>query len=157
MSTLEELSTRALSNDPSQPSIEYDGRWIGWGEMRQVADRVNNLIDASGADPKAPVALIPRNRPHTLAALIGLTARPRHISMIHVYQAPVGIARDIVRLKPAVVVAAAEDMSDEVRSVLAAHASLESRSAGWMLPQFPAVNSQPPCVTRRPCVRRSTF
>ena len=121
MSTLEELSTRALSNDPSEPSIEYDGRWIGWGEMRQVADRVNNLIDASGADPKAPVALIPRNRPHTLAALIGLTARPRHISMIHVYQAPVGIARDIVRLKPAVVVAAAEDMSDEVRSVLAAH------------------------------------
>ena len=121
MSTLEELSTRALSNDPSQPSIEYDGRWIGWGEMRRVADRVNGLIDASGADPKTPVALIPRNRPHTLAALIGLTARPRHISMIHVYQAPVGIARDIVRLKPAVVVAAAEDMSDEVRSVLAAH------------------------------------
>jgi long-chain acyl-CoA synthetase len=121
MSTLEELSTRALSNDPSQPSIEYQGRWIGWGEMRQVADRVNGLIEASGADPKAPVALIPRNRPHTLAALIGLTARPRHISMIHVYQSPVGIARDIVRLKPAVVVAAAEDMSDEVRSALAAH------------------------------------
>ena len=121
MSTLEELSMRALSNDPSQPSVEYEGRWIGWGEMRQVADRVNQLIEASGADPKAPVVLVPRNRPHTLAALIGLTAKPRHISMIHVYQAPVGIARDILRLKPAVVVAAAEDMSPEVRSALTAN------------------------------------
>ena len=115
------MSTRALTGDPAQPIIEYHERWIGWGEMRQVADRVNSLIDASGADPKARVALVPRNRPHSLAALLGLIARARHISMIHVYQAPIGIARDIVRLKPAVVVAAAEDMTDEVRSVLAAH------------------------------------
>lgn len=121
MSTLEELSMRALSNYLSQPSIEYQGRWIGWGEMRQVADRVNQSIEASGADPKARVVLVPRNRPHTLAALFGLTSKPRHISMIHVYQKPVGIARDIVRLKPAVVVAAAEDMSEEVRSALLAN------------------------------------
>ena len=118
MSTLEEMGMRALTREPSSPIIEYEGRWIGWGEMRQVADRVNALIDASGADPKAPVALVPRNRPHTLAALIGLITRGRHISMIHVYQAPVGIARDIAMIKPAVVVAAEEDISAEVRSVL---------------------------------------
>jgi len=121
MSTLEEMSTRALTRDPSQPILEYDGRWFGWGEMRQVADRVNGLIDACGADPRARVALIPRNRPHTLAALVGLIASGRHISMIHPYQMPVGIARDIARLRPAVVVAAADDMSEEVSSVLTAH------------------------------------
>ncbi|TAL03863.1 MAG: long-chain fatty acid--CoA ligase, partial [Rhodospirillaceae bacterium] len=118
MSSLEEISTRALARDPSQPVIEYEKRWITWGEMRQVADRINNLIDASGADPRAPIALLPRNRPAALAALVGLTARGRSISMIHVYQSPAGVARDIDRLKPAVLVASAEDMSDEVRAAL---------------------------------------
>ena len=76
MSTLEELSVTALSRGPAQ-AVEYEKRWIRWDEMRRVADEVNALIDASGADPRAPVALIPRNRPSALAALLGLIARGR--------------------------------------------------------------------------------
>ena len=117
MSTLEEMGIRALARGPAQ-AVEYDGRWISWEEMQQVADELNNLIDASGADPRAPVALVPRNRPSALAALLGLIARARHIRMVHVYQSASGLVRDIGRLRPAVVVAAAEDLSAEVRSVL---------------------------------------
>jgi acyl-coenzyme A synthetase/AMP-(fatty) acid ligase len=120
MSTLQEISTGALNRDPATPIIEYDKRWLTWGDLRKVADRMNSLIDASGADPRAPVALIPRNRPSALAALIGLTARGRSISMIHVYQSAAGIARDLDRLNPAVVIATSQDLSAELRSAIKA-------------------------------------
>ena len=61
---------------------------------------------------------VPRNRPGALAALIGLIATTKHIRMIHVYQSPAGIARDIARLRPAVVVATSEDICGEFLSTL---------------------------------------
>jgi long-chain acyl-CoA synthetase len=120
MSALEQLSARALAREPSQPAIEFQGRWLSWGEIRQVADQVGRLIEASGADSQTPVAFVPRNRPSAVAALLGLIAKSRSIRMIYVFQSAAGIARDIQRLKPAVVLAAAEDFSGEVLATLKA-------------------------------------
>lgn len=86
--------------------------------MRQVADRIRALIEASGAGPTAPVAFMPRNHPSAIAALLGLIAMNRTIRMIYAFQSASGIARDVARLDPAVVLAAAADLSDEVLSVL---------------------------------------
>jgi long-chain acyl-CoA synthetase len=120
MSSLEELAAHALARGASYPAIEWEKRWVNWEEMRRIADGVNYLLEASGADRCSPIALVPRNRPVALAALVGLIAGGRHIRMIHAYQSTAGIARDIIRLKPAVVVALDDDFSEEVRSVLAA-------------------------------------
>ena len=46
--TLEELSVQALARDPSRPALEFEGQWIGWGEMRQLAERLWSLMDAAG-------------------------------------------------------------------------------------------------------------
>jgi len=119
MSTLEEASLKCLARGAAQ-AVEYEKRWYTWDDMRTVADRVNGLIDASGADPRAPIALVPRNRASALATIVGLTARGRHIRMIHPYQSPAGIARELTRLKPAVAIAAAADLAEEVRAVLRA-------------------------------------
>lgn len=120
MSMLEEMAARAFDRDPARPAIEFKKRWYTWGEMRRVAERINALIDASGADPKAPVAFVPRNRPSAAATLIGLIARGRNIRMIYAFQAPAGIARDIERLKPATVILMKQDVSDEVLAALRA-------------------------------------
>jgi long-chain acyl-CoA synthetase len=118
MTTLQEMSERALARGAGYPAIEWEKRWINWEEMRHVAGCVNALVAASRADPRAPVAMVPRNRPNALAALLGLIATGRNISMIHVYQTPPGVIRDILRLKPAVVIIAAEDFAEEIRAVL---------------------------------------
>ncbi len=118
MNTLEELSAQALAREASQPAIEYRKRWFGWGELRHVAERLWAHLEASGADPKAPIAFVPRNRPSAVAALLGLIAKGRNIRMIYAFQAPAGVARDIARLKPAVVLAAAEDFSEDVLATL---------------------------------------
>jgi acyl-CoA synthetase (AMP-forming)/AMP-acid ligase II len=112
MIALDELSARALARDASLPAIEFEARWIDWGSMRRVADRLGALIDASGAGAGAAVALVARTRPSALAALLGLIARRRTIRMIYPFQSAAGIGRDVERLKPAVIVAAAEDFSE---------------------------------------------
>lgn len=118
MNEVQQRAAKALSRDPAIELIEYQREWITVGRMRALADKVDALIDASGADPAAPVALVPRNRPEILAALLGLLARGRHLRMIHVYQSPEGIARNVLRLKPATVLAMAQDLSEEVLTAL---------------------------------------
>jgi len=115
---LADLCARALEREAPQPAIEFEGRWLHWGEVRRVADRLRALIDACGAGPNSPVAFAPRNRPSAIAALLGLIAANRTIQMIYAFQSGAAIARDIDRLKPAVVVAAAEDYSPELLAVL---------------------------------------
>ena len=118
MTGLEELSAQALAREGTRRAIEFGGRWINWGEMRQVADRLGALIDASGVAPQAPVAFVPRNRPSAIAALLGLIANGRTIRMIYAFQSAAALARDVSRLTPAILVAAAEDYSEELLSVL---------------------------------------
>ncbi len=121
MSSLQEMSARALARGSAYPALEWEKRWVNWEQMRQVADSVTRLLQASGADPLAPVALLPRNRPAVIAALLGVIAAGRSIRMIHVYQTPAGIARDIVKLKPAAVLGTTEDFTEELQAALREH------------------------------------
>jgi long-chain acyl-CoA synthetase len=120
MISLNELSARALARDAALPAIEYLGHWFDWGSMRRVADRLSSLIDACGAAAGAPVAFVARTRPSALATLLGLIAKQHTIRMIYPFQSAAGIGRDVERLKPAVLVAAAEDFSDPLIELLRA-------------------------------------
>src|SRR5688500_3176109 len=120
MNGLRQLTERALSRDASRPAIEFERRWFTWGDLRHVADRLSELLDATGADPTAPIAFVPRNRPSAIAALLGLIAKGRSIRMLYAFQSAAALARDVERLPPAVIVAATEDYSPVLRSVLRA-------------------------------------
>src|SRR5579885_3117105 len=120
---LEELSARALAREPTRPAIEFERRWFTWGELRCVADRLGALIDASGIGTQAPVAFVPRNRPSAVAALLGLLAQRRTVRMVYAFQSAAALARDVERLVPAVLVAHAEDFSEELRAALKAQGS----------------------------------
>ena len=116
--TLEELTHRALIREASLHAVDFEGRWYTWGEMRHVAEGVGSLLGLSGAGNRFPVALIARSRPSTVAALLGLIARGHTIRMVHPFQSSAAMARDVERLKPAALVGAGGDFTDEMRSVL---------------------------------------
>ena len=104
--------------EASLHAIDFEGRWYTWGEMRHVAEGVGSLLGLSGAGTRVPVALIARNRPSTVAALLGLIARGHTIRMVHPFQSSTAMARDVERLKPVALVGAGGDFTDEMRSVL---------------------------------------
>jgi acyl-coenzyme A synthetase/AMP-(fatty) acid ligase len=118
MSALETLTKKALAFNAERQAIEWRDHWYTWGQLRRIAERTIELLHASGADPRAPVALLPRNYPASIGAMFGIICENRNIQMIHVYQSPEGIARDIAKLRPAVVVAMASDLTDGVQQVL---------------------------------------
>ncbi len=116
--SLQTLTAQALARPAEQPAIEFHGAWCNWGELRRVAEHLAALIDASGAPPHAAVALVARNRPSAIAALLGLIAQGRSVRMLYAFQAAAALAQDVARMKPAVLVAAREDYSDELIAVL---------------------------------------
>ena len=118
MGRLEELSARALGREKTWPALEFEKRWLRWGELDQVAQKVWALLESSGVQPGAPVAFVPRNRPSAVATLLALIAKGHTIRMIYAFQGAAGIARDIARRVPAAVLAAAEDFSPEVLDAL---------------------------------------
>jgi long-chain acyl-CoA synthetase len=117
---LETLSAQALQRPAAQPVIEFQGEWRTWADLRRVAERLAALIDASGVPSQASIALVARNRPSAIAALLGLIAQGRTICMLYAYQAGAALARDVERLRPTLLVAAQEDFSDELLAVLRA-------------------------------------
>jgi long-chain acyl-CoA synthetase len=119
MATLQQMSAEALSRDAARPAIEFEGHWHNWGEIKQVANAVRELLAASGIAAGAPVAFIPRNRPNAFAALLGLIADGRTISMIYAFQSAAGMAWDVIRLKPAAIVLDAQDAVPEFCDILA--------------------------------------
>jgi long-chain acyl-CoA synthetase len=112
--SLDAVARQALLRGADYPAIEWQGCWIGWEAMRRTAEQVSDLLEKVGVPGGAPVAMIPRNRPGAVAALVGLIAGGHTIRMIHVYQSAEGIARDIARLKPAALVTTDEDLSGEI-------------------------------------------
>jgi len=82
--------------------------------MRTVAERMNSLIEASGAPQRTTVALLSRNRPSAVAALLGLIAKGYTVRMIYAFQSAAAKARDIERSKPVVVVAERHEFCDEL-------------------------------------------
>lgn len=118
MTTLDELAAEALARPAARPVIEFEKRWVSWGELRRVAERLGELVDASGAPPSAKIALVARNRPSAIAALLGLIAKRRPVRMIYPFQSATAIAHEIERVNPAVVVAATEDYSQTIFDVL---------------------------------------
>lgn len=115
---LAELAARALARSAALPAVEYEQRWISWGEMRETATAIDAALAAQGIGGAAPIAFVPRNRPGALAALLGLIAARRTIRMIYAFQSSAAIARDLQLMQPAAVVMHAEDLDDELRAAL---------------------------------------
>lgn len=114
------LAEQALAGEPAQRAVEFQGRWYDWGALRATADALSTALDAAGVSTNQPVAVVPRNCPGFAAALLGLLARAQPIVMVHAYQSPEGVARDLARLGVAAAIALERDWQPAVIAAAAA-------------------------------------
>jgi long-chain acyl-CoA synthetase len=99
-------------------AVEFGGRWYDFPELKAVADELLERLEETGAPAHASVAFAPRNRPSAVAALLGLIAGRRNVQMLYAYQSGAAMARNFERLDSSVLVADADDYSDEVAAKL---------------------------------------
>jgi long-chain acyl-CoA synthetase len=149
VSSLAVLAAQALARPAPLQAIEFQDHWYRWGDLRRVADELQAALTASGIAAQVPAVFLPRNRPSAIAALLGMVARGRTVRMAYPFQSPASVARDMQRLQPALVVAAAEDFSPELVAELqsqgaAAIALTEMRAAA--LPGLERVRRAQPDV-----------
>jgi acyl-CoA synthetase (AMP-forming)/AMP-acid ligase II len=56
-----------LNLKPDAPALEYDGQWLSWRQLGEMADNVRSLIAG-----KTQVGILLRNKPPHVAALLGV-------------------------------------------------------------------------------------
>lgn len=120
MKALEDMCRAALSSPPSRQAIEFEKKWVTWGQISRLADRLGELIEASGAGEPAKVAFVARNSPGSIAAFLGMLANRCSLRMVYPFQSPQAIARELERVKPALVVAEADDYAAPILEMLEA-------------------------------------
>jgi long-chain acyl-CoA synthetase len=59
-----------LGLQPDAPALEYEGKWLSWGELAEMADRIRSLVSDGNQHPQIGILL--RNRPAQVAALLGV-------------------------------------------------------------------------------------
>lgn len=107
-----------LELDDARQAIQFEGRWITWGEIRRLAEDLSAALGACGARCDAPVTIVARNRPAILSALIALLAQERRIRMVYAFQSPAAIVANIERLGSPAVLLAEEDFVPEIAEAL---------------------------------------
>ncbi len=147
--TLAEMVQRALARDPATPAIEFEGRWRSWGDLRQQAERVCHLLSASGIAQNAPIAFVPRNRPSSIAALLGLLADGRTVRMIYAFQSSEAIIREIDRLGVSAVIVDAQDLTDLLSNALSAQGLAGIRLSEDLIDPVAGAETAGPVVATR--------
>lgn len=97
-------------------AIEFEGRSHTWSEIAVFTGRLAGLLETAGCAPEGAVAVVLRNRPTGVAALISVLATRRCAVLINPIQPVRALCMDIGRLRPAVIVADAADWTEELES-----------------------------------------
>ena len=112
----------ALGNDiclqlearASEPVLYYRVQVYSGAEFLALVRGLERLWSGANLSPGTPIALLARNRPLHIAALVASLAARARTSMVATSQNPARIAEDVRARCPAIVVAAREDWSDDL-------------------------------------------
>jgi acyl-coenzyme A synthetase/AMP-(fatty) acid ligase len=122
-------------------AILFEDRWYDWTSLRRTADGLAAAL--ATVAPACAVAQVVRNRPLSIGALLGLLRDGRSILQVSPIQPPAAIAEEMRRLRPAVIVAEADDWTMPLREVAAELGTIGvsldgdrvNRVAGWTVAQ----------------------
>src|SRR5687768_13838463 len=94
-----------------EPAVEFKDRWFSWSDLGGIAQAVAAALAEIPTD--ALIGVAPRNRPFHAAAMLGLVAERRSLSIMHASLPPATLARDAAARKLAAIIADAEDWHPE--------------------------------------------
>jgi len=104
----------ALAQPGTKPAIEFGKTIRDWAWIAHIANSLDEAMRQGRLELGESVGFIPRNRPTTIAALLGQVAAGRNLVMAYPYQSPDALAANIERLDVRAVIAAAEDFTPPV-------------------------------------------
>ncbi|HEY2501659.1 MAG TPA: AMP-binding protein [Mycobacterium sp.] len=98
-----------LGLQPDARAIEYDGRWLSWGEVGEAARRTASLTAEHGAEPQ--IGMLLRNRPGHVAAFLGVLLGGGTVVTINPSRGDERTRADIAALRLPLVVGEPDDLA----------------------------------------------
>ncbi|CAM4455484.1 Long-chain-fatty-acid--CoA ligase [Mycobacterium basiliense] len=103
----------ALDLRPQTPGLEYDGRWLSWGEIGAAAWRIAAVV----AEQLRPdVGMLLRNRPGHVSALLGVLLAGGTVVTINPARGDARARADVAALGLPLVIGETEDLATLVAS-----------------------------------------
>jgi acyl-CoA synthetase (AMP-forming)/AMP-acid ligase II len=100
------------SLDPNAVAIEFKDQRITWGQMRALAGRVDQLLNAQPGTAGSAVGIMLRNRPGVVCAFVGLLATGRAVVSINPHYPAETLAAELKELNLAAIVGDEMDWRD---------------------------------------------
>src|SRR4030088_1681555 len=98
-----------LDLQPRGPAIEYDGRWLSWGQVGEAARRMAVLTAEHNDDPA--IGMLLRNRPGQVAAFLGVLLAGGTVVTINPSRGDERTRSDIATLRLPLVVGEPDDLA----------------------------------------------
>ena len=113
MTSFQERIRKTLTLAPEAPAIEYHGRWTNWGELAAIVEGVDEALASAGLPPNGAAGMILRNTPQIAGGLLSIIASDRCLVTLNPYYPDASLAEDVRKLRPAAVIAGAQDWDRE--------------------------------------------
>jgi long-chain acyl-CoA synthetase len=116
------------ANDHSR-MLQCDGRWVSWGSVRSLTERIDAELTAAGCGTGGRVAVVLANRMESVAALIAIFRGGRTLVTISPLQPPERLSADLAAAAVFFVLAPSALWSEQVFSGTVA----DLGATGWSL------------------------
>src|ERR1700736_3300519 len=129
MTSIHEALGRLWDANDHDRMLECGGRWVSWGAVRSLTERIDRELTAAGCQTGGRVAVVLSNRMESVAALIAIFRGGRTLVTISPLQPPDRLSDDLAASAAPFVLAPAALWSDEVFN----RAVADLGATGWRL------------------------
>ena len=96
-------------NEADAPAVFYEGQTWTWGDLARIRDGLRDALNSAGVTGGEGVGLVLRQRPHCFGAYVSVLGMRRCAVLATPIQPDAAIREDLEILRPAVLVADAQD------------------------------------------------
>jgi long-chain acyl-CoA synthetase len=129
MTSIHEALGRLWDANDDARMLQNDGRWVAWGSVRSLTDRIDAELTAAGCGEGGRVAVVLSNRMESVAALIAIFRGGRTLVTISPLQPPDRLSADLAASAVSFVLAPSALWTEPVFSRTVA----DLGAAGWSL------------------------
>ncbi|WP_133169345.1 class I adenylate-forming enzyme family protein [Rhodococcus opacus] len=105
-----DVSTRirnVMALDHGAQVVEYEGRWLTWGQIDLVSEAVANA--AKDLPANSAIVVITKNHPATVASILSLLSQRRACATVNGMHPDAAVIEEIEKIQPAIVIAGESD------------------------------------------------
>jgi acyl-coenzyme A synthetase/AMP-(fatty) acid ligase len=95
--------------DPEAPAVEFEDRWHSWGELAALMQDIDAALTKVGIHDAAAIAVMLRNRPSLLGAMMSVITSRRCVLTVNAIQGASKLADELEGLRAPALIGHSED------------------------------------------------